>query len=109
MVVAALQPPTPRPSTVASPSTIEALRAALPSQLRGQVESARALIRKRSEAPPATTLPTFVAGLDRLLDGGLPRGRLVEIIGRRSSGRFSLTLAILRAATASGEAAALIA
>ena len=32
----------------------------------------------------------------------------MEIIGRRSSGRFSLTLAILRAATAAGEAAALV-
>ena len=120
MVVAALQPTTApsstaespttpsSPTTVGSPSSLEKLRAALPSPLRGQVESGRTLIRKRSEAPPQATLPTSVAALDRLLDGGLPRGRLVELIGYRSSGRFSLTLAILRAATAAGEAAALI-
>ena len=46
--------------------------------------------------------------LDRLLDGGLPRGQLVELVGGRSSGRFSTLLAVLAAATSTGEAAALV-
>src|SRR5438270_10116235 len=36
-------------------------------------------------APRSTAAPT----LDELLAGGLPRGQLVEMIGARSSGRFS--------------------
>jgi hypothetical protein len=49
-----------------------------------------------------------VASLDRLLEGGLPRGRLVELIGRGTSGRFSIVLATLAAATGAAEAAALV-
>jgi hypothetical protein len=49
-----------------------------------------------------------VPELDRLLEGGLARGRLVELVGERSSGRFSLALALLAAATQAGEAAALV-
>ena len=66
-------------------------------------------------APPAPSplhppepLPTSVPALDELLAGGLPRGRLVELIGARSSGRFSTALAAIAAATAAGEAAALV-
>src|SRR5262249_54169160 len=46
--------------------------------------------------------------LDRLLAGGLPRGQLVELVGGRSSGRFSAVLAVLAAATSVGEAAGLV-
>ena len=46
--------------------------------------------------------------LDRLLSGGLPRGGLVELTGRRSCGRFSIGISALAAATSSGEAAALV-
>ncbi len=53
---------------------------------------------------PLTTFPA----LDELLGGGLPRGKLVEMIGARSSGRFSAVLAALAAATTAGEAAALV-
>jgi hypothetical protein len=54
----------------------------------------------------ATTIP----GLDRLLRGGLPRGGFVEISATRSRscGRFSIGIAALASATASGEAAALV-
>ncbi len=58
--------------------------------------------------PPATALSTGLTALDRLLDGGLPRGRLVELVGRRSSGRFAVVLATLAAATRRGESAALV-
>lgn len=52
-------------------------------------------------------LKTFPA-LDELLGGGLPRGKLVEMIGARSSGRLSIVLAAVAAATAAGEATALV-
>lgn len=46
--------------------------------------------------------------LRRLLAGDLPKGGLVELSARRSSGRFSIALSALAAATSSGEAAALV-
>jgi len=73
------------------------------------IRSARQLVRARQEEeeerePLATAHPA----LDRLLDGGLPRGQLVELVGGRSSGRFSLVVAVLAAITGIGEAAGLI-
>ena len=65
------------------------------------LESQESLPRRKA------ALRTFPA-LDELLGGGLPRGKLVEMIGARSSGRFSIVLAAVAAATAAGEAAALI-
>lgn len=62
----------------------------------------------RHGATRREALPTAVAALDRLLTGGLPRGTLVEVTGDRSSGRFSLALSVLAAATEAGEAAALV-
>ena len=54
-------------------------------------------------------LATSVPGLDRLLEGGLPRGALVEISARaRSCGRFAAGLSALAAATSSGLASALV-
>ena len=49
------------------------------------------------------TLPTGLEALDRVLGGGLPRGRLVELAGRRSSGRTALACAIAANATQQGE------
>ncbi|HEX2254433.1 MAG TPA: hypothetical protein VHQ65_14285 [Thermoanaerobaculia bacterium] len=77
------------------------------AELGGQVTTVRELGRRREEARRgafATGLPAF----DRLLGGGLPRGALVELVGRSSGGRFSIALAALAAATAAGEAAALV-
>lgn len=51
---------------------------------------------------------TGVAGLDARLGGGLPRGQLSELTGPRSSGRTSLLLDALAAATARGELVALV-
>ena len=49
-----------------------------------------------SPAARRETLPTTVPALDRLLEGGLPRGGFVEISSRRSAGRFSIGLADAR-------------
>jgi hypothetical protein len=51
---------------------------------------------------------TGVAPLDAVLDGGLPRGELSEIAGARSSGRTTLLLQVIAAATRRGEIAAFI-
>jgi hypothetical protein len=48
-------------------------------------------------------LPTGIRPLDELLGGGLPRGRLTELAGRRSTGRTSLACAMAAHATQRGE------
>ncbi len=53
-------------------------------------------------------LPTGIAGLDDALAGGLPRGRVTELVGRRSTGRTGLACAILARATRAGEVVALV-
>jgi hypothetical protein len=52
--------------------------------------------------------PTGVSPLDTSLGGGFPRGQLSEVVGPRSSGRTSLLLHMLAAATSRGELAALV-
>src|SRR3954470_19734544 len=97
--------------TPQSPSlgTLGRVRLALPEAFRSRLRSARELSRvlreEEEEHPP---LATAVPALDLLLDGGLPRGQLVELVGSRTSGRFSTLLAALAAATGVGEAAALV-
>src|SRR5436189_3894602 len=54
------------------------------------------------------TAPTDVGSLDDRLAGGFPRGQLSEIVGTRSSGRMSLLLQMLAAATTRGELVALV-
>src|SRR5437763_17189005 len=52
--------------------------------------------------------PTGITALDARLGGGFPRGQLSELVGPRSSGRTSVLLRLLAAATARGELAALV-
>lgn len=54
------------------------------------------------------TLPTGLEQVDRLTGGGFPRGALTEICGPASSGRTSLALAALAAATGAGECCAYV-
>jgi hypothetical protein len=101
-----------RPSAIsATGPALRRLRSVLPQGLQRHIRSARELDRDLREARRAdseASLPTAVPALDRLLDGGLPRGQLVELVGSRTSGRFSTVLATLAAATGVGEAAALV-
>src|ERR1700730_15673921 len=53
-------------------------------------------------------VPTGVAALDARLQGGIPRGHLSELVGRRSSGRLAVALSALAGATSRGEAVALV-
>jgi recombination protein RecA len=55
------------------------------------------------------TIPTGSLGLDIALGvGGIPRGRVVEIYGPESSGKTTLTLAIIASAQAHGGTAAFV-
>src|SRR5438132_10946276 len=72
------------------------------SRLSSGTELVRALERQRREE----VVPTGLEAIDRLLEGGLPRGKMTEIAGRGA--RFSVVMAALAAATSIGEAAALI-
>jgi hypothetical protein len=65
-------------------------------------------VRLGAVGEPVQRLATGLPSLDAVLDGGLPRGRLSEIIGSVTSGKTALLLAFLAAATRRGEATALI-
>ena len=79
----------------------------LPQPVQNHLTSARELV-DRHAVIPTSVLATTVEALDDLLAGGLHRGQMVELVGYRSSGRFSTVLAILAATTTRGEAAALV-
>ena len=57
---------------------------------------------------PIRRLGTGVQSFDALLDGGIPRGRLSEIVGAPSSGCSALMGALLAAATRRGEITAVV-
>lgn len=84
----------------------------LARQLRaGQLRTGRELVAEReantgfNRCAPFTTA---LSGIDHLLGKGLLRGETVELIGHRSSGRFSIALSTLAAATQQGESVALV-
>lgn len=77
--------------------------------LAGRVRTGRDLAaglgaRTGETAPWSRAVPALATALS----AGLPRGELTELVGRRGSGRMGLALALLAAATGSGEGAALI-
>jgi recA bacterial DNA recombination protein len=97
---------------------VPAARATLESLLR-----ARRLDRTLTTSPPVLDAADIdpkgtaaeyafassgVTALDAQLGGGFPRGQLSELVGPRSSGRTSLLLHMLAAATVRGELVALI-
>ena len=66
-------------------------------------------IRLGTARPDAVArLPTGLPLLDDALGGGLPRGRITELAGPRSTGRTGLACAIAARATAAGETIAWI-
>jgi len=86
------------------------LRATLESALRSRkldgtlTTALPALDRQDPAARAATGLPS----VDGALQGGLPRGTLSEIVGTHSSGRTTVLLSLLAAATRRGEIVALV-
>ena len=51
---------------------------------------------------------TGVSSIDAVLDGGLPRGQVSEIVGPRSTGRTTLQCHVLAAGVERGEAVAMV-
>jgi hypothetical protein len=86
------------------------MRAALESLLRARKLDITLLSSGPSGEPlaPDRVAPTGVASLDASLGGGLRRGQLSDIAGASSTGRTWLTTQMLAAATARGEAVALV-
>ena len=62
----------------------------------------------RDDPHAGDRVATDGAALDACLRGGLPRGQLSEIAGPRSSGRTTLVLRMMAAATQRGEIVALV-
>jgi len=60
------------------------------------------------ERDEAAVVPVDVVAIDRCLQGGVPRGHLSEIAGPSSSGRTTLLLQLMSAATQRGEIVALV-
>jgi len=87
---------------------VRRLRESLETAVRSKVMSAKELLRALDRRKRDDILPTTLEPLDVLLGGGLPRGKMVELAGRRSAGRFSIVMASLAAATSAGEAAVLV-
>jgi hypothetical protein len=57
---------------------------------------------------PSAYVPTGLPALDAHLRSGVPRGQMSEIVGPRSSGRTTLALQLLAAATRDGELVAFV-
>lgn len=57
---------------------------------------------------PVPRLPSGITGVDALLGGGLPRGRISEVLGPLTSGKTALLWVLLAAATRRGEVVALV-
>lgn len=100
------------PAAAAVPRTAErdevrSLRASISAVLARKIVTATELQRDlaREERP---FIETFIPALDELLGGGLQKGKLTELISRRSSGRFSAVLGALASATQAGDVAALV-
>jgi hypothetical protein len=85
------------------------LRASLAGTAAAKMMNATELLRALAKERRDESIPTTLAAVDTLLGGGLPRGKMVELIGgRRTAGRFSIALSALAAATSMGEAAVFI-
>jgi len=89
------------PNALAMAPTPLALRRIHPALRTGRTLAPR-------QAPADSSRASRVRPLDELLAGGLEPGGLIEIVGRRSSGRFSILLQTLVAFTRRGETTALV-
>jgi hypothetical protein len=87
---------------------VRQLRDSLRDTVKARVLSGTELIKALAQRQRNQSLPTTLDAFDTLLGGGLPRGKMVEVAGRRSTGRFSIAMAALAAATSMGEAAVLV-
>jgi hypothetical protein len=92
----------------AESDVVAQLRASFAGTAAAKMTNGAELIRALEKTRREESIPTTLAPFDMLLGGGLPRGRMVELTGRRAAGRFSIVLSALAAATSMGEAAVLV-
>src|SRR5436309_2687633 len=102
----------PRPVSLESCSYVQyivsmAATAARISEVLAGLRAASARLCTAAEVRRAH-LPLGLDGLDQALGGGLPRGRLTELVGARSSGRMSIALSAIAEAQRAGELAAIV-
>jgi hypothetical protein len=69
---------------------------------------ATTLLRPGTQLRGRPPISTGLAALDTLLDGGLPRGQVAELVGPRTSGRTRVLLGLLASVTRGGAWAALV-
>lgn len=98
-----VEPPPPQPR---EREEITRIRESLGDHAR-EVWSGREHVR-RAERQIRGVVPTGFAPFDALLGGGLPKGKLLELTGPRTSGRWSAVMTALAGVTSCGEPAALI-
>jgi hypothetical protein len=86
------------------PQAREQLQATL-AELRQAISAKAGPDQGQGELPlaGATTTATGWPQVDAMLGGGLPRGRLTELVGARSSGKATLALAAVARATRTGQ------
>ena len=77
-------------------------------QLRSQLTSRFDVPFGVRQRPDREQIPTGIAAIDKLTQGGIPRGTLTEICGAESTGRTALVFALLSQATRRGECCAWI-
>lgn len=93
-----MSPPPPKVRTAQGPG-VEGAVAGLLRDLGSQLQRGSAALARETSGRLATGIP----GIDALLAGGFPAGRLSEIAGPPSSGRTSVAQALLTHATRRGE------
>lgn len=102
----------PSPTAIAMSSAALDLRLAAARRVLAETSQHLGVLLPAPRAPGgrtrATVVPTGIAPLDLALHGGLPRGRISELSGARSSGRMAVTLHLLSHASAAGEPVALV-
>jgi recombination protein RecA len=77
-------------------------------QLRSQLRTRFDVPFEVRQRPQKEQIPTGIPAIDRLTEGGIPRGTLTEICGTESTGRTALVFALLSQATQRGECCAWI-
>lgn len=84
------------------------MAAALPTAGVASIDTLAGVFRGRELTRKDRRLSASLEPINTMLEGGIPRGRISEIVGRRSCGKTSLAAAFISSSTRRGEVAAVI-
>ncbi len=84
------------------------MAAALPAAGAASIVTLPGVFKGRELTRKDRRLSASLEPVNTLLEGGIPRGRISEIVGRRSCGKTSLAATFISSATRRGEVAAVI-